>query len=197
MNSILINLGLILLFGLQHSIMARPTFKKWWTKFVPSPIERSTYALFSGAVLVILYYYWHPIPTIIWSAEAPWARILLWALFGIGWATVFASAMMIDFFDLTGLKQAWYGFKGKEVPKHEFGSPLMYSVVRHPIYLGYILGFWAIPTMTLGHLIWALGITCYLFIAIQFEEKNLIEYFGEKYLKYKKQVPMIFPFIKP
>jgi len=196
MTCLLINFGFLALFSLQHSIMARPTFKNWWTKIIPKAVERSTFILFATSILILMYYFWHPIDTVIWDLQAPWARILMWVLFGIGWGTVFASANMIDYFELTGLKQVWYGYKGKEMPGYTFGAPYFYSFIRHPIYFGFLLGSWAIPTMTGGHLVWSIGATITIAIGMKLEERNLVGYFGDKYVDYKKRVPMIIPFLK-
>ncbi len=196
LQSVLINFGFLALFSLQHSIMARPKFKSWWTKVIPDAIERSTFILFANSILILMYYYWHPIPNVIWRVEAQWAQILLWAIFGIGWAMVFASASMIDYFELTGLKQVWYAFKGKEMPGYTFGTPYLYSVIRHPIYFGFLLGSWSIPTMTGGHLVWSIGATIVIAIGVKLEERNLVDYFGAKYVSYKKRVPMLIPFLK-
>jgi len=196
LTCLLVNFGLLALFSLQHSIMARPKFKKWWTTVIPKAIERSTFILFSNGILILMYYYWHPIDTILWDVGPQWARILLWAIFGIGWGIVFASANMIDYFELTGLKQVWCAFKGKEMPPYTFGTPYLYSVIRHPIYFGFLLGSWSIPTMTGGHLVWAIGATIMIAIGMKLEEKNLETYFGDKYVDYKKRVPMVIPFLK-
>lgn len=196
MTCLLVNFGFLVLFSMQHSIMARPKFKKWWTKIVPPPVERSTFILFTNSILILMYFYWHPIDTLIWNVGPAWARILMWVIFGFGWALVFSSANMIDYFHLTGLKQVWAGFKGKKVEPPVFGEPYAYAYVRHPIYFGFLLGSWSLPTMTGGSLVWAIGATIIIFIGMHFEERNLVQYFGDKYKDYKKRVPMVIPFFK-
>jgi len=191
--AIAINVGLIALFTLQHSVMARPTFKKWWTQFVPNPIERSTFVLLSGVSLFTLYYLWRPIPEMVWNVENTIGVVALWAVYGFGWFVVLSSTFVIDHFELMGLKQP---FKTKdETPV--FVTRLYYKVVRHPIMTGFLIVVWATPTMSLGHLLFAIITTTYILVALQLEERNLIDIFGDKYRNYKRSVPMLIPFTKP
>jgi len=191
--AIAINVALIALFTLQHSVMARPTFKRWWTQFVPKPIERSTFVLLSGASLFALYYLWRPIPEMVWQIESTFGVVALWTIYGFGWFIVLSSTFVIDHFELMGLKQP---FKTEdETPV--FITRLYYKVVRHPIMTGFLIVVWATPAMSLGHLLFAVITTTYIMVALQLEERNLVEVFGDKYRQYKKSVPMLIPFTKP
>lgn len=194
--ALLVNLGLLALFGASHSIMARPTFKRSWTKLVPRPIERSTYVLVSNLVMAFLLWQWRPLPGVIWDVQAPAARTVLWVLFGLGWLLVFISSLLINHFDLFGTRQVWLHLRGKQYTPPKFGTPMLYRIVRHPIYVGWLLAFWMTPTMTLGHLVFSLGTGLYILIAIQLEERNLIEFHPE-YADYRRRVPMLIPFAKP
>jgi protein-S-isoprenylcysteine O-methyltransferase Ste14 len=191
-SSVGVDLVLLGLFALQHSGMARQEFKRWWTKYVPSPIERSTYVLISSLVLVLLFVYWRPLPDNIWSVGEPWT-VVLWALSGVGWLMVLGSTFLISHFDLFGLKQVWAFQTGKDLPEPQFYTPLLYKFVRHPLYLGFILAFWATPVMSTGHLIFAIMTTAYILVAIQFEERDLVAVFGKTYEDYQKRVSMIVP----
>lgn len=188
-----INVALLAAFGVQHSVMARPTFKRWWTRFVPQPIERSTYVLLSNVMLIVLFLLWQPIQGTAWNVQSEVGRTLLWALFAIGWLMVPAVTMLINHFDLFGLRQVWLHLKGQPYSHLPFRTPLAYKRVRHPLYVGWIIAFWATPTMTLGHLLFASVLTGYILIAIRFEERNLVEHFGQVYADYRKQVPMLIP----
>lgn len=194
--ALLVNAGLLTLFALQHSIMARPAFKQWWTKFVPEPIERSTYVLLSSVCLILLFWYWQPLGGVIWQVESDAARSILisGSLFGFG--IVLVSTFLLNHFDLFGLRQAWLYFSGKKYEPLNFSTPLFYKYVRHPIYLGFMIAFWSAPTMTAAHLFFAIMTTGYMLVGIQFEEKDLIKHFGPKYQEYKRSAPMIIPFIK-
>jgi protein-S-isoprenylcysteine O-methyltransferase Ste14 len=195
-NAILINAALLLLFALQHSIMARPGFKRWWTQYVPEHLERSTFVLLASLCLILLMWQWQPIGGVIWSVENPFARdLLLFANF-TGWAIVFVSTFLVNHFDLFGLRQVWLYFTGKPYTPIPFRSPLFYKLVRHPLYLGFVIAFWATPVMTIAHLLFAILTTGYILTAIQLEERDLLKVFGEKYRNYKNWVPMIIPFIK-
>ncbi|HET9949491.1 MAG TPA: isoprenylcysteine carboxylmethyltransferase family protein [Longimicrobiales bacterium] len=191
--SILVNTALLLLFALQHSVMARPGFKRWWTRFVPEPIERSTFVLLSSGALLLLYALWRPMPASVWHVEAPAARALLWGIFAVGWATVFLSTVMIGHLDLFGLRQVWLHLKGRPRPGDHFRSPWLYRLIRHPIMTGFLLAFWATPDMTAGHLLFSLATTGYILVAVRLEERDLIAAFGEVYREYRRRVPAFVP----
>jgi len=192
-SAALVNLGLLVTFGLHHSIFARLGFKKFLTKIVPEPMERSTYVLVSTLLLIALYYYWVPMTDVIWTVQSPiWSMILTIGFFaGIG--LVLASTFMLNHFELFGLMQVWYRFKGQEMPEAKFREPLFYKHIRHPIYLGWVIFFWSTPHMTAGHLLFAAIWTVYIFIAIGYEERDLVHFFGEKYQAYQNRIPMILP----
>jgi len=179
-------------FAVQHSVMARPAFKAWWTKFVPPPIERSTYVLFASLALILLFWQWRPLPKLVWGLQGQ-AAMAVWALFWVGWATVLLSTFLINHFDLFGLRQVWAYRRNREIPPSEFHTPLFYRVVRHPLYLGFIIAFWAAPTMSQGRLFFALATTAYILIAIQLEEHDLLNVFGDTYRDYKARVGMLIP----
>jgi protein-S-isoprenylcysteine O-methyltransferase Ste14 len=192
-RSLAVDLFLLGLFAVQHSLMARPAFKAWWTKFVPKPVERTTYVLFSSLCLILLYWKWHPLPQLVWNVTSPVAAAVLWAVSALGWATVLLSTFLINHFDLFGLRQVWAYRLGKETPPPEFQTPLFYKVVRHPIYLGFILAFWATPTMSQGHLLFAAATTAYILIGIQLEERDLLQEFGARYEAYRGRAGMLYP----
>ena len=192
-NTLAIDAVLLGVFAVQHSVMARPAFKAWWTKFVPPPIERSTYVLLASLALILLFWQWRPLPTLVWSVESQPAAMAVWALFWIGWATVLTSTFLINHFDLFGLRQVWAYRRNREIPPSEFHTPLFYRVVRHPLYLGFIIAFWAAPTMSQGRLFFALATTAYILIAIQLEEHDLLNVFGDTYRDYKARVGMLIP----
>ncbi|HEY5703880.1 MAG TPA: NnrU family protein [Gammaproteobacteria bacterium] len=194
--AVIINLLLLTVFALQHSIMARPGFKKWWTKFIPWSIERSTYVLLSSLALILIYYFWQPLQGVIWHVDNPAGANILTALFWLGWLIVLASTFMISHFELFGLKQVYMNLKQKQLLPPEFKMPMLYKFVRHPIMLGFIIAFWATPHMTAGHLLFAAVTTAYILVALQFEERDLMKVFGERYREYRKKVPMVFPFTK-
>lgn len=189
----LIDLALIALFGIQHSVMARPGFKATWTRIVPAPIERSVYCLASALVLLMLFVLWHPILTPVWSVENTTLRGAVWALFGLGWAIVFLSTWLINHFELFGLAQVWRHWKGTQSGTPRLTTPLFYRLVRHPLYSGFLLAFWAAPTMTLGHFLLATGMTAYVLIAIRYEERDLVGVFGKDYENYRRRVGMLVP----
>lgn len=192
----LANIGLLVLFGVQHSVMARPGFKKVWTKVVPEPIERSTYVLATVAVLVLLYAFWQPMPETVWTVSSTlWAGVLT-TLFYVGFGVVLLTTFLINHFELFGLHQGWTAFKKKSPPAPEFRTPSLYKWIRHPLYFGFILAFWSTPTMTIGHLLFAAIWTVYIFIAIGYEERDLLGLFGEKYRAYMASTPSILPFGK-
>ena len=195
-QAILINASLLLVFALQHSIMARPVFKKWWTKIIPEQAERSTYVLFSSICLLLLVWQWQPMGGFIWRIEEPLAKTIMTVLFITGWWIVLISTFMINHFDLFGLRQVWFYFIGKKYEPLQFRIPFFYKYVRHPLYLGWLIAFWATPVMSAAHLLFAVLTTGYILTAIKFEEKDLITHFGGKYLSYKRWVPKIIPFTK-
>ena len=191
--ALLVNLGLLLLFALQHSVMARPAFKRWWTRFVPEPVERSTYVLFSSVALLLLFWLWRPMGGVIWNVESPPARAVLLCMFAFGWLLVLVTTFLINHFDLFGLRQVWFYLRGKPYEPLKFVTPGPYKLVRHPLYVGWLFAFWATPTMTAAHLVFALGTTAYILVAIRLEERDLVAFHGDRYEQYRRQVPMLVP----
>lgn len=194
-EAILVNIGLLAVFALQHSIMARPAFKRWWTQFVPVAAERSTYVLFSSLALILLFWLWQPIGAVIWQVESPLGKELLYAGYAAGWILLLVSTFLINHFDLFGLRQTWLYFRGRPYTEIAFRTPGLYKLVRHPLYVGWLLTFWCTPTMTAAHLLFALMTTAYILIAIQLEERDLIRAFPE-YESYRRKVPSLIPFTK-
>ncbi|KZS83342.1 hypothetical protein B4U45_21090 [Mycobacterium persicum] len=192
-QAVAVNVVLLGVFAVQHSVMARPAFKRWWTRFVPQPIERSTYVLLSSAVLLLLYWQWRTMPAVIWDVRQPAARVALWAVFWLGWGIVFASTFMINHFDLVGLRQVYLAWRAKPYTEVGFRARLLYRVVRHPLMLGFIIAFWAAPTMTAGHLLFSIATTGYILIALQMEEGDLTAALGDRYQSYRRAVPMLIP----
>lgn len=192
-TALLINAGLLGLFALQHSIMARPAFKKWWTQFIPRPAERSTYVLFSSLCLIALFSSWQPMGGVVWNVQDQVGQTVLYSVFGLGWALVLVSTFLINHFDLFGLRQVWLYLRGKEYTPLKFRTPAFYKFVRHPLYVGWLMVFWATPSMTVAHLVFALATTAYILVAIQFEEKDLVTEHGMKYETYRQRVPMLIP----
>ena len=188
-----INTGLILLFGLQHSVMARPAFKQWWTRYVPKTVERSTYVLLSAGIFYLLFWQWRPMPGVIWNLESSAAQITMWTLYVLGIALLFASTFVINHFDLFGLRQVWLNLTNKPYTYLKFKVTWFYKFVRHPLYVGWFMIFWATPLMTLGHLLLAIGMSAYILIAIRYEERDLETFHGEAYRQYRKKVPMLIP----
>ena len=192
----LVNILLLALFAIQHSVMARPGFKKAWTKIVSTPAERSTFVLFTVIVLALLFWLWQPMPSVIWNVGNLAGRIILWALFWIGFLIVLLATFMIGHFELFGVVQVARHLAGTTEPPPKFKSPGFYKIVRHPIMLGFIVSFWAIPTMTSGHLLFAIVTTAYILVATQLEERDLLSFLGEEYTNYRKKVRSLIPIPK-
>ncbi|MGH3558328.1 MAG: methanethiol S-methyltransferase [Mycobacterium sp.] len=192
-QAIVVNVVLLGLFAVQHSVMARPAFKRWWTRVVPQPLERSTYVLLSNLVLFLLYWQWRTMPAVVWDVKFSAGRSALWVLFWIGWGIALASSFMISHFDLLGLRQVYAVWRGEPQSDIDFRAPLLYRVVRHPLMVGFIVAFWATPTMTAGHLLFAMATTAYILIAVQLEERDLVAALGTQYRNYRRQVPMLLP----
>jgi len=188
-----IDAALLGLFAIQHSVMARPAFKRWWTKIVPVGAERSTYVLLSSLILLLLFWQWRPLPAAVWSLSGLAAQVVA-AVFVTGWLVVLASTFMLSHFELFGLTQAYAAFRSKAVKAIPFHTPMLYGLVRHPIMLGFIIAFWAAPLMSLGHLVFAIATTLYILIALQLEEADLIAAFGADYRDYRRRTPMLIPF---
>ena len=196
MQALIINLILMSIFAIQHSAMARQQFKRWWTQFVPASVERTTYVLFATLALALLLWQWRPMPEVVWQVANPQAATAITAVSLIGWLIVLTSTFLINHFELFGLHQVANNLTGRPMPAPRFRMPLYYKFVRHPIYLGFIIAFWAAPTMTLGHLLFAAVTTAYIFVGIQLEERDMVDVFGDQYRSYKKRVSMLLPWRK-
>lgn len=192
-QSLLVDVVLLGLFGVQHSVMARPGFKRLWTKIVPEPIERSTYVLFASLTLILLFWQWRPLPDVVWSVHGEVGRIVLWTVCGLGWGLVLVSTFLISHAHLFGVSQVHAYLRRRQQPEPGFQTPSLYRYVRHPMQAGFLIAFWAAPLMTEGHLVFALVTTAYILTALQFEERDLILFFGERYEAYRERVPMLFP----
>jgi len=192
-EAIIVNLLLMSVFAIQHSVMARKQFKQWWTRLVPKSVERSTYVLFSSLALVLLFWQWRPIPAVVWEITNPAIAMALLGLSFIGWLIVLTSTFLINHFELFGLHQVTNNLTGHPMPEPRFRTPLYYKFVRHPIYLGFIIAFWAAATMTIGHLLFAAVTTAYIFFGIFLEERDLVDLFGDDYRRYKDRVSMVLP----
>ena len=194
-EAIIVNVLLMSLFAVQHSVMARKQFKEWWTQYVPKSVERSTYVMLASLALVLLFWQWRPIPAVVWQVADPQMAMAIMVLSFVGWVLVFTSTFLINHFELFGLHQVANNLVGHPMPAIRFRTPVLYKMVRHPIYLGFIIAFWAAPTMTVGHLLFAAVTTAYIFVGIFLEERDLVELFGDEYRRYRQRVAMIVPFL--
>ena len=192
-EAVIMNLVLLGVFAVQHSVMARQGFKRWWTRIVPKSVERSTFVLFATTALALLLWQWRPMPDVIWSVENPIGVAVIHAVFWLGWGILLLSTFLLNHFELFGLRQVFARMMGWSEPQPVFRTPLLYKHVRHPLYLGFVLGFWAAPVMTMGHLLLAVGTTGYILVGIFFEERDLVNLFGDQYRHYRRQVSMLIP----
>ncbi|MBS0205696.1 MAG: isoprenylcysteine carboxylmethyltransferase family protein [Planctomycetes bacterium] len=191
-QAVIINLALVAIFGVQHSVMARPAFKRWLTRWIPEPMERSTYVLAANLALALLYWHWRPMGGLVWHVEHGWTCVVLWLVFSIGWLTVLVTTFLINHFDLFGLRQVWFYFQGRPYTSLPFVTPGPYRLVRHPLYVGWLMTFWATPTMTAAHMLFAAALTVYILMAIRLEENDLIA-LHRVYADYQRRVPMLVP----
>jgi methanethiol S-methyltransferase len=191
--ALVMNTLLLGLFAIQHSVMARPAFKRWWTRFVPHAVERTTYVLLASLILAALFAHWQPILMPVWTVTNPLGVAILHVVFWLGWALVLLSTFLINHFELFGLRQVWARLTGRTLPQPVFRTPFLYKRVRHPLYLGFLLAFWSTPTMTAGHLLFAMATTGYILIGIWLEERDLVDLFGDQYRRYREQVSMLIP----
>jgi methanethiol S-methyltransferase len=188
-----INLGLLVLFAVPHSVMARPAFKRWWTQYVPPVIERTVYVFTSNILMIALLLFWQPMNTVLYDVQNPIGRAILWTLFAVGWFLVPLASLMINHFDLFGTRQVWFNLQQKACTSLPFHTPMLYRFVRHPLYVGWIIAFWATPTLTVGHALFGAVLTAYIFAAIPFEERDLVAQFGDQYLDYRRTVGGLVP----
>jgi protein-S-isoprenylcysteine O-methyltransferase Ste14 len=195
--AIVVDGGLLGLFALQHSVMARPWFKRWWTRHVPAAIERSTFVLTANLAVALLLWQWRPLTGVVWSVEAPWGRVLLWALYGAGWMVMLVSTILIGHFDLFGLRQVLARAREARYSEPDFRQPLFYRMVRHPIMVGFLIAFWATPEMSVGRLLFAVAASGYILVAVRFEEHDLRAQLGEEYRRYAQEVPRFIPRVAP
>ena len=195
-EALIVNILLMSVFAVQHSVMARPQFKQWWTRYVPKPVERSTYVLLSSLALVLLFWQWRPIPAVVWQVADPHIAMAITGLSLVGFLLVLTSTWLINHFELFGLHQVTNNLVGRDMPAARFRTPVLYKVVRHPLYLGFIIAFWAAPTMTVGHALFAAVTTAYIFVGIFLEERDLVELFGDEYRRYRERVSMLIPWRK-
>jgi protein-S-isoprenylcysteine O-methyltransferase Ste14 len=195
-TAVLVDLALLALFGLQHSVMARQGFKERWTRIVPEPVERSTYVLFTSLALIAIFVFWRPLPAVVWDVDATWARAVLWGLYGAGWLVVLVGTFMIDHFELFGLRQVWSHLRGEEHSPPEFQTTGFYQYVRHPLMTGFLMAFWATPEMTVGHLLFAAVSALYILVGLRFEERDLVAFHGDRYRDYRETTPMLIPGLK-
>ena len=196
-QALLVNTALLGLFAVQHSVMARPGFKQWWTKFVPKPVERSTYVLFSSLALLLLFYLWKPMGGTVWEIQDSIVRGVIYGIYAGGWLLILTTTFLINHFDLFGMRQVWLYLTGQPYTPLTFTMPGLYRYVRHPLYIGWLLTFWATPTMTAAHLVFSVATTAYILIAIRLEERDLVAVHGSAYDEYRKQVPMLVPALRP
>lgn len=191
-NALLVNLGLLGLFAVQHSVMARPAFKHWLTRIIPEPAERSTYVLMSSLALIVLFWFWQPMGGLVWDVQHPVGRAVLYGLYGFGWLVVLVTTFLINHFDLFGLRQVWLHFRGRPYTQLPLRAPGPYRLVRHPLYVGWLFAFWATPSMSVAHLVFAVMTTLYILVAIRFEERDLVDALPG-YAEYRERVPMLVP----
>lgn len=193
-EALLIDIGLIALFGLPHTLMARKRFKKWWTRIIPPAAERSTFMLHAGVLALLLIWQWRAIPAVLWEISHPVFSLLIWGFYWMGWGIAFLATFSINHFELTGLQQVYANLRGREAAPAVFKTPWLYRIVRHPMQLGVLIAFWIVPQMTVGRLVFALGMTCYILIGLHFEERDLVRAFGDRYRAYQHEVPRLIPF---